>query len=66
MDAKIIIPSINSGYIKLAYGYQQIANKMFLMTQELDVEEIVKQILEKEKAYYELESNMPQEFLNSL
>lgn len=66
MESKIIIPSINSGFINLMYGYQQIISKMFSASELLGVTDIVNQISDKKEAYYELERELPVEFLNNI
>ncbi len=66
IESKIIIPSINSGYINLMYGYQQILGKMFSVSELLGVTDIVTQITDKQEAYYELEREFPIEFLNNI
>lgn len=66
VDAKIIVPTIQKGYITLLYAYQQTVGKLHIMAEQLDMSEIVQEVLDKGPAYYKIEKTIPKQLIDNI
>lgn len=66
LDAKIIVPTIERGFITLLYAYQQTVGKLHVMADQLDMSQIVQEVLNKGPAYYKIEKTIPQQLIDNI
>lgn len=66
MDAKIIVPTINRGFITVAYAYNQTVGKLAGIAEELDLGDEMDEIMSKGNAFRQLEKTLPKEILDNI
>jgi hypothetical protein len=66
MEHKIMIPTIQRGFIAVFYAYQQTVGKLITISNMLEMDDIVTEILDKGPAYYELENRLPAKVVNNI
>ena len=66
MMGKIMIPTIERGFITIAYAYQQTVGKMLLASDLLAMTEEVNEIMDKGALFYTIEKGIPQILKNNI
>lgn len=64
--AKIMVPSIERGFITITYAYQQTIGRLLAIANTINMNDIVDEVMEKGPAFYELENNLPQEVIKNI
>lgn len=63
---KIMIPTIQRGFITVLYAYQQTVGKLLTIANLLEMDEIVNEVMDKGPAFYELENTLPPKVVNNI
>lgn len=66
MELTISVPSISRDRVKLTYALGQTSGRVNTLAREIGIKELANEILVKGKAYYEFESTLPQQIINSI
>lgn len=66
MDAKIVVPTINKGLITLMYAFTQTVGNLQIIAEQLELSKLVEEVMDKGKAYYELERNLPSDIIKTI
>jgi len=66
IDAKIMVPTIERGFITVMYAYQQTVGKLNIMAEQLNMSEIVQEVLDKGPAYYKIERTIPPQLIDNI
>lgn len=66
MDAKIVVPTISKGLITLMYAFTQTVGNLQIIAEQLELSKLVEEVMDKGKAYYELERNLPSDIIKTI
>ena len=61
MMSPIYIPNISNGKITITFAFQQTVGRLFNLSSELGNSDVINEILDRGKRYYELEMTIPEE-----
>lgn len=62
----IIVPLISKGRIPLTFAFQKTVGRLYSLAEKVSLSDKVKEILEKEDAFYEIDRSIPNQIKNML
>lgn len=66
MISPIFVPMISNGRITLTFAFQQTIGRLYYLSDSLSISQEINEILERGRAYHEIESSVPPHLKNKL
>tara|TARA_Y100000815_G_scaffold275640_1_gene315528 strand:+ start:1250 stop:1648 length:399 start_codon:yes stop_codon:yes gene_type:complete len=66
MMTKLIVPTIDRGFITVAYAYQHTVGSVLSASEFLGMSEEVNEVMEKGALFHEIEKSLPQAIKNNI